>query len=460
MKLTIQPIKALRGEFRPPSDKSLTHRAYMFGAAASGESIVRMPLTGEDCEATLRCLAQMGLRFERMSPTEVRLIPASEWSQPTDHLDCGNSGTTMRLMSGLIASRDLDVTMIGDASLSKRPMKRIAEPLRLMGATLEGDTPPLRVKGNSRLKGISYQSPVASAQIKSCTLLAGLRAEGETWVTEPSLSRDHTERMLTALGVKVMRGVVIQDGEGQRIEEDIDFDAPGVLDALDEVMDVKGFTAGVPGGSVLNPFEFTVPGDISSAAFFMVAAAILPTSRIEIKDLSINPSRTGILDVFLEAGIPCIVDEERSELGEPVSDVVVAAPFEKKRGFNISGSLVPRLIDEIPVLAVLATQCEGETVIRDARELRVKESDRIELVAKGLRDMGAEVETFEDGMAIKGPVKLKGAVIEANHDHRIAMAFAVAGLAAEGETVIEGAESIATSFPSFEEDLRRLALTE
>ncbi len=446
MRMTVQPVAALRGVFRPPSDKSLTHRAYMFGAAATGESVVRMPLNGEDCEATLRGLGQMGLRFERLSPTEVKLIPAPEWTQPTEPLDCGNSGTTMRLMSGLIASRDLDVTMVGDASLSKRPMKRIAEPLRLMGATVEGDTPPLRVKGSSQLRGIDYQSPVASAQIKSCTLLAGLRAEGETWVNEPSLSRDHTERMLTALGVRARRGAII-DG---RFVEEIDFDSPDLPEAA-------AWRAGVVGGSQLNPFEFTVPGDISSAAFFMVAAAILSTSRIEIKDLSVNPSRTGILDVFLEAGIPCILDEERSELGEPVADVVVAAPFEKKRAFTIEGALVPRLIDEIPVLAVLATQCEGETVIRDARELRIKESDRIELVAKGLRDMGAEVETFEDGMAIQGPVKLRGALIEAHHDHRIAMAFAVAGLAAEGETVIEGAESIATSFPGFEDELRRLA---
>lgn len=446
MRMTVQPVTALRGMFRPPSDKSLTHRAYMFGAAAMGESIVRMPLTGEDCEATLRCLTQLGLRFQRLSPNEVKLTPAKEWSQPFELLDCCNSGTTMRLMSGLIASRNLDVTMVGDASLSKRPMKRIAEPLRLMGATVEGDTPPLRLKGNSSLIGIDYQSPVASAQIKSCTLLAGLRAEGETWVTEPSLSRDHTERMLTALGVKVQRGAII----GGRFAEEIDFDSPDLPES-------SAWRAGVAGGSQINPFEFTVPGDISSAAFFMVAAAILPTSRIEINDLSVNPSRTGILNVFLEAGIPCILDEERSELGEPVADVVVAAPFERKRAFTIEGALVPRLIDEVPVLAVLATQCEGETIIRDARELRVKESDRIELVANGLRDMGAQVETFEDGMAIRGPVKLKGAHIEANHDHRIAMAFAVAGLAAEGETVIEGAEAIATSFPGFEAELRRLA---
>lgn len=456
--MTIQPVKALRGVFRPPSDKSLTHRAYMFGAAAAGESLVRMPLTGEDCESTLKCLAQLGLRFERHSPTEIKLIPAATWSQSTEPLDCGNSGTTMRLLSGFVASRDLDLTMIGDASLSKRPMKRIAEPLRLMGATVEGDTPPLHVKGTSWLKGIDYQSPVASGQVKSCTLIAGLRAEGETWVTEPSLSRDHTERMLTALGVDVRRGIVTESLGVKVFEEDVNFDSIADLEAFDEEFHVIGWRAGVVGGSQINPFEFTVPADISSAAFFMVAAAILPTSRLEIKDLSVNPSRTGILDVFLAAGIPCIPDEEREELGEPVADMVVAAPFEKRRAFEISGSLVPRLIDEIPVLAVLATQCEGETVIRDARELRVKESDRIELVAKGLRDMGAEVETFEDGMAIKGPVRLKGALIEADHDHRIAMAFAVAGLVAEGETVIEGAQSIATSFPGFEDELRRLSV--
>lgn len=425
MKLTIQSVDCLRGVMRPPSDKSLTHRAYMLGAAAQTRSRVEMPLTGKDCESTLNCLRQLGLQFER-DVHGVTLLPIPEWKQPTEPLDCGNSGTTMRLLSGLVASRALDVTMVGDASLSMRPMKRIAEPLRLMGAIVEGDTPPLRVKGNAELTGIQYRSPVASAQIKSCTLLAGLRASGETWVHEPSLSRDHTERMLTALGVSLLR---------------------------DEKLGV-----GVRGGSTWEGFEFRVPADISSAAFFMVAAAILPTSRLEINDLSINPSRTGIFDVFLETGIPCVIDEEREELGEPVADIVVAAPFEKKRAFSISGDLVPRLIDEIPVLAVLATQCEGTSIVQDAKELRVKESDRIELVASGLRAMGATVETFEDGMAITGPTKLQGAIIDAHHDHRIAMAFSVAGLVASGETTIEGAEAIFTSFPGFEDELKRLSV--
>jgi 3-phosphoshikimate 1-carboxyvinyltransferase len=422
--LTIQAVNYLRGSMRPPSDKSLTHRAFMFGAIASESSVVLNPLTGEDCMSTLRCMEQLGLRYSEI-PGGYRLNPPAEWSQPTGPLDCGNSGTTMRLLSGLVASRDLEVTMIGDASLSRRPMKRIADPLRRMGATIEGDRPPLYVRGSSSLNGILYESPVASAQIKSCTLLAGLRARGETWVEEPAQSRDHTERMLSAMGVEILTG--------------------------------RDLTVGVRGGSEPSGFEFSVPADISSAAFFMVAAAILPTSRLEIKDLSVNPTRTGILDVFQEAGIPCIVDDERSQLGEPVADVVVASPFEKRRAFEISGALVPRLIDEIPVLAVLATQCEGTSVIRDAKELRVKESDRIQVVADGLRRMGAKVETFEDGMAISGPVKLSGTHIIADGDHRIAMAFAVAGLVAEGTTTIDGAEAIGTSFPGFESELKRLS---
>lgn len=422
MTLTIRPVVTLQGEVRPPSDKSLTHRAYLFGAIAKGESHVLNPLRGEDCESTLECLNLLGLRHEWITPMEIRLIPAERWEQPARELNCGNSGTTMRLLSGLLASRDLDCTLIGDASLSRRPMKRIAEPLRLMGATVEGDTPPLRVRGG-RLHGIDYASPVASAQIKSCTLLAGLGAEGVTRVTEPSRSRDHTERMLRATGVEV-----IEDG-----------------------------SVAVRGGQVPNGFSFSVPADISSAAFLIVAASVLPEGRLVVRDLSVNPTRTGLLDVLDQVGVPYEVTGLREELGEPVAELELRAP-KTLRPFEISGALVPRLIDEIPVLAVLATQCEGRTVIRDARELRVKESDRVEKVAEGLRAMGAEVETFEDGFAITGPTRLKGAVIEATGDHRIAMAFAVAGLLAEGETTIHGADSIATSYPTFESDLERLSV--
>ncbi|MGV3619030.1 MAG: 3-phosphoshikimate 1-carboxyvinyltransferase [Fimbriimonas sp.] len=422
MTLTINPVATLQGEIRPPSDKSLTHRSYLFGAIAKGESHVRNPLRGEDCESTLECLNLLGLRHEWIDPTEIRLIPAERWSQPPRPLDCGNSGTTMRLLSGLLASRELDCTLIGDASLSRRPMRRIAEPLRLMGATVEGDTPPLRIVGGN-LRGIDYASPVASAQIKSCTLLAGLGAEGITRVTEPSLSRDHTERMLRATGVEV-----VEDG--------------GVS---------------VRGGQVPNGFSFSVPADISSAAFFIVAASLMPEGRLVVRDLSVNPSRTGLLDVLDQVGVPYQLSGLREELGEPVAELQIWAPKEL-RPFEISGALVPRLIDEIPVLAVLATQCQGQTIVRDARELRVKESDRVEKVAEGLRAMGAEVETFEDGFAINGPTRLRGTRIDATGDHRIAMAFAVAGLIAEGETTIDGADSIATSYPTFERDLETLAV--
>jgi 3-phosphoshikimate 1-carboxyvinyltransferase len=408
--------------FRPPSDKSLTHRAYMLGAVASGESLIRQPLTGEDCESTLRCLEQMGLEYKRTG-SEIKLRPR-EWHTPVGELDCGNSGTTMRLLAGLIASRPIKATMVGDASLSTRPMRRIAEPLRLMGAKIQGDTPPLRIDG-ADLQAVTYESPVASGQIKSAMLLAGLRAHGRTAVIEPHLSRDHTERMLSALGVPVTQSFT------------------------------EHAIAAVEGPAQPVGFEFLVPGDISSAAFFLVAAVLLPESELDVTEVGINPSRTGILDVLTMAAAEARTVRDWNELGEPVADLRVQSCREL-RPFQIGGGLVPRLIDEIPVLAVLATQCEGTSVIRDARELRVKESDRIELIATGLRSMGAIVETFEDGLAITGPTPLRAARVEAQHDHRIAMAFAIAGLIANGSTEIEGAESIATSFPTFEVELRRL----
>jgi 3-phosphoshikimate 1-carboxyvinyltransferase len=364
----------------------------------------------------------MGLEYER-SGSEIRLRPR-EWVSPKDVLDCGNSGTTMRLMAGLIASRPIEATMVGDSSLTKRPMKRIAEPLRLMGATVEGDTPPLHIVGGD-LQAITYESPVASGQIKSAVLLAGLRAHGRTVVIEPDLSRDHTERMLSALGIPVTQSLADQ-----------------VVVALE-------------GPAQPVPFEFLVPGDISSAAFFLVAAALLPGSELDIQEVGINPSRSGILDVLTIVGAEARLTRDWSELGEPVANVSIQSCREL-RPFEISGSLVPRLIDEIPVLAVLATQCDGTSVIRDARELRVKESDRIEQMAIGLRAMGAQVKTFEDGMAITGRTRLRAARIDSKDDHRIAMAFAVAGLIADGTTEIAGAESIATSFPSFESELCRL----
>jgi len=435
MKLTVSSANRFSGSVRGPSDKSLTHRAYMFAAIADGESKVSNPLRGEDCESTLHCLAQMGLSHREENGERI-LTPAKEWHSPTGPLDCGNSGTTIRLMSGLVASRPIDAQMIGDASLSRRPMGRIAKPLKLMGADFEGDTPPVRIRGG-QLQAIRYETPVASAQIKSCILLAGLRAEGETVVREPSLSRDHTERMLRALGVPVIsRGVGAPDGTGA-IAEDPTHEVS--LHAVDRI----------------KPFSFSVPADISSAAFLMCAAAMIPGSRITLRDLSINPTRTGILDVLEQCGVPVVLDNVRDELGEPLADLSITGPSEL-RPFSIAGALVPRLIDEIPVLSVLATQCDGESVIRDASELRIKESDRLQVMVDGLRSMGANAEPLSDGMVVTGKTALTAAQIEAHGDHRIAMSFAVAGLVASGNTVIEGAETIRTSFPGFEELLGTL----
>ena len=431
MRLEISAARGFDGELRPPSDKSLTHRAYMMSAIARGESAVRNPLRGEDCESTLACLAAMGLGFTR-DGDEVRLRPLRDWRAPSGTLDCGNSGTTMRLLSGLVASRPLDVTMMGDASLSRRPMGRIAAPLRQMGARVEGERPPLRVVGGE-LTAITYESPVASAQVKSCVLLAGLRAQGRTTVIESAPSRDHTERMLRAMGVPVLAlppGGGLGGGTTHAVS----------LEPTDR----------------LEPFGFTVPGDISSAAFFAVAAAILPLGRVMLRELSVNPTRTGLLDVLAQCDVPYTLIGEREELGEPIADVEVRAPRFLKP-FTIEGALVPRLVDEIPVLAILATQCHGVSTIRDAAELRVKESDRIEVMADGLRKMGARIETHDDGLTITGPTRLSATHIDASGDHRIAMAFAVAGLVAQGKTAIDGAESIATSFPNFERELHRLA---
>lgn len=397
----------------------------MFASIADGPSEISNPLTGEDCESTVRCMEALGARIESVGRAR-KVFPLPALMQPEGELDCGNSGTTMRLLSGIVASYPIDVTLVGDASLSRRPMKRIAEPLRLMGAKVYGDVPPLRVAGSGELKAIDYQSPVASAQIKSCVLLAGLRAQGQTWVTEPTLSRDHTERMLRACGVEVSSEILAQGGH----------------------------RVGVKGWSRPSGFQLSVPGDISSAAFWLVAAAMVAGSSVRLAGIGVNPTRTGVLDVFGQAGLPIGQALLAEALGEPVADLEVL--HGEGKGFRIEGELVPRLIDEIPVLAVLATQLHGESVIRDARELKVKESDRIAKVVEGLRSMGAKIEALDDGMAIEGPAPLSGTRIQADGDHRIAMAFAIAGLIAEGETAIEGAESIATSYPNFLDDLARL----
>lgn len=417
MRLTVSSARPLRGAVRPPSDKSLTHRAYLLaGLAAAGSlSSIRDPLDGEDCIATLRCLHQLGAQVQQ-TPGVTWITAPMAWTTPADALDCGNSGTTMRLLAGCLAPREgLSAVLVGDESLSRRPMARVADPLRRMGASVEGDVPPLVIEGRS-LMGIDYASPVASAQVKSAILLAGLRAEGETWVREPSPSRDHTERMLTALGVSVRwdpdRGVGVFRSE--------------------------------PWGA----FDVGIPGDVSSAAFWLVAGALVPESQVQLLGVGVNPTRTGVLDVLAQVGVPVGRSDRDAAMGEPVADLVVEASSELAP-FTISGALVPRLIDEIPVLAVLATQCHGRTIIQDAAELRVKESDRIARMSEGLQAMGAQVEPTADGFIIDGPTPLHGTTVDARGDHRLAMAFAVAGMIATGETVIENADSMATSYPDF-----------
>lgn len=397
----------------------------MLGAAATSESYVRNPLRSQDCLATLECLRQMGLQYKE-EDDGFRLFPAPAWQSPEGPLDCCNSGTTIRLLSGLIAARPISATLTGDASLCARPMGRIREPLSLMGAEFQGETAPVFVRGGG-LKGIEYQCGVPSAQVKSAVLFAGLGAEGKTTFWEPSASRDHTERMLGSLGVSIAR----------------------------EELPDGSVRSSLPGGQSFAGFESIVVGDLSSAAFFMVAAALLPEAEVFFEGVGLNPTRSGILDIFLQSGVRIDISNATMVLGEPVADLIVWGN-ELLRPFVISGRMVPTLIDEIPILAVLATQCVGTSVIRDAAELKVKESDRIDAIATGLLAMGANIEPTADGMLIHGPSHLRGANVDSKGDHRIAMAFAIAGLIADGTTQIENAECIGTSYPEFESDLKRL----
>lgn len=419
--LTFSNVRQFRGAVQVPGDKSLTHRGLLLGAMGSGRTVVRKPLDAEDTRSTAECLRQLGIDVDWRE--EVAIVsggPLRTDRQAT--LDCGNSGTTMRLLSGIVAgSAGVTAVFTGDASLSRRPMGRIRQPLELMGAQIEGDHAPLTIHG-AKLHGIQYESPVASAQIKSCVLLAGCLAEGETKFSEPAPSRDHTERMLQSLGVN------LQESEA------------GIV--LDGMQSWDGFA-------------MDVPGDISSAAFWMVAAAMLPGSCVTASLTGINSTRTGVLDVLLQVGAMVRTENIVVSAGEPRADVTVS--HECVRPFEIKGSLVPRLIDEIPVLAVLATQCEGTSVISDAKELRVKESDRIATVCDNLARMGASVEPKADGMVIHGPTPLRGTEVDSLGDHRIGMAFAVASAVAEGETTIRNASSIHSSYPQFKEHFESLS---
>ena len=406
----------LRGAVAVPGDKSVSHRALLFGALAAGETRVRGLLDAEDVRSTRRAVERLGTTV-RVDGDEVVVTPAERLREPDDVIDCGNSGTSLRLLTGVLSGVPGLSVLTGDASLRRRPVRRVIDPLRKMGANLsarDGDrVPPLVVRGGP-LRGVAHVLPVASAQVKSAILLAGLLAEGETSVTEPERSRDHTERMLSGMGVPVR---------------------------------VDGLTVTV-GPSRPRGGRVDVPGDISSAAFFLCGAAALPGSEVTVRGLGVNPTRTGLLDVLRAMGAEVSVAGERELGGEPRADVTVRA--RELRATEIGGALVPRLIDELPVVMAMATQATGRTVIRDAKELRVKESDRLAAMGETLARAGARIELFEDGCTIEGPARLRGVEVKTRLDHRVAMSMAIAQLFTDGEAVVlDDVGCVATSFPSF-----------
>ena len=424
-KLVINPTSegvAVKGSITIPGDKSISHRALMLGAIAEGETIIEGLLLGEDPRSTAACFRSMGAEISELNSQRVTVkgVGLGNLQEPEDILDAGNSGTTIRLMLGLLASHpDRLFTVTGDGSLRSRPMSRVVKPLTQMGANIWGrkgnSLAPLAVKGQ-QLKPTHYYSPIASAQVKSCILLAGLMVDGKTTVTEPALSRDHSERMLQAFGATL----------------DIDPETNSVT---------------LTGQPTLQGQKVIVPGDISSAAFWLVAGAIVPGSDLLITNVGVNPTRTGILEALemMEADIEPV--NERTVAGEPVADLRVK--HSKLVACEISGDLIPRLIDEIPILAVAAAFAEGKTVIKDAAELRVKESDRISAMATELGKMGADISELSDGLEIVGGKDLKGAEVDSFTDHRIAMSLAIAALAASGQTTVHRAEAASISYPSF-----------
>ena len=422
-------FKPLRGTLTVSGDKSISHRAVMLGSLATGTTEIEGFLPGEDCLSTIRCFRSMGVQIEQNgSSVKVFGRGLRELTAPAGILDCGNSGTTTRLLSGVLAAQHFNSVLSGDASIQRRPMKRIMIPLRAMGADITSvsgnDCAPLSVHGK-QLYGIHFNSPIASAQVKSAVLLAGLYASGQTTVTEPALSRDHTERMLRSFGAKVLTG----NFENR----------PSVT--VTETQNLYGT-------------EISVPGDISSAAFFLAGASIVPGSEVVLRNVGINPTRDGVISALRAMGAKIEVLEVRNEDSEPAADLLVRyAPL---HGTEIGGALIPRLIDELPVLAAAAAVAEGRTVIRDAAELKVKESNRIRTMAEGLSRLGAKVEETEDGLIIDGGAALHGGAVESYSDHRIAMSFAILSLVTDGEVRISDPDCVNISAPTFYEDLESL----
>lgn len=425
---SISPAKSVRGEISVPGDKSISHRSIMLASLAGGVSRITNFLRGEDNYSTMAAFRSMGVAIEDDGKTvTVHGAGLHGLKEPDDVLDCGNSGTTIRLMTGLLAGQKFFSVLTGDRYLRRRPMRRVTEPLAMMGASIvgrgNGTLVPLAITG-SPLHGISYGSPIASAQVKSSLMLAGLYAEGETRISEPSLSRDHSERMFRYFGVS---------------------------------LETSGNMVKLCGGQELTGRDINVPGDISSAAFFMVAALIVPGSELLIRNVGINPTRTGVLDILRLMGADIVELDPREVSGEPVADLLVR--YSSLKGIDISGDLVTRAIDEFPVISVAAALAEGVTTIRDARELRVKETDRISAMAANLRLVGAgNIEETEDGMVIKGVEELSGGPVSSFGDHRIAMSLSVAALACKASVVVDDVSCVSTSFPGFFDLLQKVSV--
>lgn len=428
MKVELTKVKGIRGQIAPPPDKSISHRAVMFSCLSKGQSTVSNILKSEDVLSTISVFRALGVEIDdRGSQVVINGTGIEGLKEPVVPLYCGNSGTTMRLMSGILSGMHFLSILTGDQSLNGRPMGRVIKPLTQMGAQImardDDRYAPMAIRGGN-LNAIKYDMPISSAQVKSCVLLAGLvGADGVTEVVEKERSRDHTERMLPGYGVSV---------------------------------EVDGLSVRIKGRQPMTCCDVAVPNDFSSAAFFIAAATIVPGSELMVRDVCINPTRTGLLEVLASMGAKVRVQNQRFVSGEPVADIVASSADLK--GADVPMHLVPSLIDEFPILCILAAMAQGRTTIRGAKELRVKESDRISAMAQGLKAMGVTVQEFEDGMAIEGAGALKGAQIESFADHRIAMSFAVASLVASGTTTINEANSVDISFPGFFDELRKITI--